>query len=358
MTQSIIHHEKYRGEFSMELAAVCDITRGSMSVLFYDLSLDRAVARSVTVKCVLTPENIRIELGKLIFLSMREYSIPASSLCAIYIAAPLDIADAAEMLDPTEFFLAPDVRVEAVPFVSINVDGRYTAELAASGASPGSVLICFGRDLCMSYYNGEKLFTACVPLNGAFDGSGIESGMPCEFGAIDEVSRDGGTICYSVVGDADSIGVSPSAVLDCVSLMRGMGVIDSDGIMTDRDHFYIGEDYYVSQSDVRSVQSDKAKTAAALECFFKKIGVVDAVYLTGDVFAGSGMKRLAELGAIPAEICGKAGYSRSTVEQGMIRLLRDTQLSEQIYCILSSAEDITEAIYEDLDEIYIRNLAF
>ncbi|MBQ9948079.1 MAG: hypothetical protein IJO91_06800, partial [Oscillospiraceae bacterium] len=63
MSQSIVHHEKYHGEFSMELAAVCDITRSSMSVLYYDLSLDRSVARSVALKCTLKPENICTELA-------------------------------------------------------------------------------------------------------------------------------------------------------------------------------------------------------------------------------------------------------------------------------------------------------
>ena len=359
MSQSIVHHEKYHGEFSMELAAVCDITRSSMSVLYYDLSLDRSVARSVALKCTLKPENICTELAKLIFVSMREYSIPASALRTIFIAAPVDLSDAAESLQPTDIFLPPDVTVETVPFASMNIDGRYTAELAASVVSAGTINVQFGKSLSMSCYDGNKLITASIPLIGAFDGSGIESGIPCEYGAIDEVSReDGNTICYSVVGDADSMGVAPSAVLDSVSVMLDMGVIDSDGIMTDRDQFYIGEDFYISQHDVRAVQSDKAKAAAALECFVKHVGEFKEVFFTGEVMAGSRMKRLVELGVIPEAIKETAKFTRSTVEQGMIKLLTDEQECSRIYELIGVSEDITDAIYEELDEIYIRNLPF
>ena len=53
-----------------------------------------------------------------------------------------------------------------------------------------------------------------------------------------------------------------------------------------------------------------------------------------------------------------AKFTRSTVEQGMIKLLTDEQECSRIYELIGVSEDITDAIYEELDEIYIRNLPF
>lgn len=360
MALPFTHHEKYRSEHSMNLAAVCNIDRSFITVLFYDLSLERSVARSVLLNAEIDTENACTELSRLIFLSSREHNIPASAVRQIGCAAPMDISGALEeSLDPADMFLPPDIEIIVLPFVSMFADGRFAAALAAASREEGVFAAHFGKTLNMAYFGGGELKLASVPLSGAFDGSALESGIPCEYGAIDEVHREtDGTLCYSVVGDADSAGISAAAALDAVSVMLAEGIIDPDGIMTDRDLFYIGEDLYISQSDVRAVQSDKARAGAAVECFLKAVGQPSAVYFTGELFGGRGMERLAELGVISEGMSRSAGFCRSTVEQGIIALLTGETEQERLNDLILSAEDITDLFSSELDELYIRNLSF
>jgi uncharacterized 2Fe-2S/4Fe-4S cluster protein (DUF4445 family) len=216
-----------------------------------------------------------------------------------------------------------------------------------------------GSTLNIAFYSGGKLDIASFPLTGAFDGSGFESGMAAEFGAIDEVHRDEyGTLCYSVIGDEDSCGVAPSAALDAVTIMLGSGVLDSDGIMTDRDMFFIGEDYFVSQSDVRKVQSDKAKTAAALQSFINKYGTPTELYLAGEVFSSNGMERLAQLSVVPESLTKSAHFGTGAASQGVISCLECPENLSAVDALIRGAEDITSELIEEFDDLYITNLTF
>lgn len=364
MVQRNSIHDKFRGEYSMQIAVLCDIGREHISVLFFDMAMEtwRAVARSTEIGLKTEQGSICAELSRAIFTSMRQHNIPAAAVRKVVCAAPMELSFALEEgLSAADMFLRPETDISVVPFISAHCDGRLAAELAGPPLGildmrEGTMQVYLGRTISLAYYDGNKLITAGIPLSGAFDGSGIESGMPWVRGSIDEVSRmEDGTLCYKVYDDGDSMGIAPSAVLDAVSVMVAEGIIDSDGIMTDRDLFYIGEDFYISQSDVRVVQSDKAKARAALECFVKHIGEVKRCFYTGEVAARNGLSRMSELGIIPEEIAH--GGSASITMEGMIRLL-SVEEQERLSALIMGCEDITEQLYEELDEIYIRNLAF
>ncbi len=360
MTSSYLHHEKYRSEYSMDIAIACDITPTCIRAVFYDIQLSRRVARSVNVFAGITAENAAAELAKLIFISMREYAIPASAVTRIGVCAPMDISAAIEEeLSPTDMFLRPDVEISVLPFVSAYSDGRFAAMLATVPMREGTFVVQLGSTLNLAYYTGGRAEIASVSLTGAFDGSALSDGIPYEFGAIDEVSRDdSGTICYCVVGDEDSCGVSASAALDGICLMLDDGIIDEDGIMTDRDQLYIGEDYCLLQSDVRAVQSDKAKTAAAIACFLKRYPAPREVFMTGDATACRGIERLTKLGAIPQALADKSHFSPYSAEQGVIMCITDEDRYSELYSLIAAAADVSQEILDGFDDLYITNLSF
>lgn len=358
---SNIHHEKYRGEFSSSVAIACDLTYTRAAAAFYDVVLQRIVARSVIPLGEFNADNAAAEVARLVFMSMRQHGIPAACVAGIGCAAPHDLADALEEeLSPTDMFLRPDTHITVLPFVSMYADSRFAAMLAAVPMKKGTLAVDFGSVLNMAYHDGEQLRLASVGLSGAFDGRGISSGMTAEFGAIDEVSRDSTSrqLCYSVVGDGDAFGIAPSAVLDSISIMLSEGIIDADGIMTDRDMFFLGEDHYITQGDVRAVQADKARSAAALECFVKLCGAPAEVYFGGEVLAINGFKRLQELGAISAELAKNAQYCRSYAEQGIFNCFTSGNKLSELESAIMNAVDVTNDIYDGFDDLYITNLSF
>lgn len=358
ITQFHIFHEKYRGERSAELCAACDITRSSISVVYYDMALSRRFGRSVLIGESVSADTVIRQLCRLFMLSMKEYDIPAAAIKCIGYAAPVHLSCfLEEQLTPSDLFLHPETEIYTVPYISAAISGRFTASLLAV-PEKSFIAADYSQSLCIAQSRGGKITCAAVPLAGAFEHTALESGMPCERGAIERVYReDNGTICYSVIGDADSIGISSCAAVQTAVMMINRGTVDPDGIMTDRDLFYIGEDFFISQSDVRAIQADKAASASALELFCRRTEQGSRTFFSGEVFAGDGFRSMLDIGAIPRGLSG-AGYCRNSVEQGIICCLRDEQSRAAADSIALSAADISAEVFEGFDDLYIKNLSF
>lgn len=358
LTSSQLSFEKYRTERSNELCAAVDVTTRSIAVVFYDLVLQRRYARAALFGEAVTAESITAQVSRLFMMSGKSFGISASCLKKVGFAAPLHISYyIEEQLSPTELFLRPETELTVMPAISAGISGRFTAVLLAVPEGD-CVAGDYGSSLCLAKRTGDELRCAAFPMTGAFSGTALESGMPAERGAIDEVRREkDGTICYGVVADADSVGLAPSGAVMAAAIMLKTGSLDADGILTDRDLFYIGEDFYVSQADIRAVQSDKARSAAALEVFFKRTGEPPACFLSGDVFSAGGMAALLALGALPEGLRG-AGCAKNAAEQGIIRALEDSGELERAHRIAAQAQDITEELIGEFDDLYIDKLNF
>ena len=335
--------EKYRSERSAELVLACLASRHSVSAVLYDTALERRFARAVTFGITLTNENAVEVVSALIVRLLRDGAVPGN---------------------PSDIFLPPDIEITILPMLSGGAGGDFTAVLAAAIHQEGSVIAAdVTGSLRMAAVSGDKMMFAEIPLKGGLDGTALESGMPLESGAIELLDREkDGTICYSVAGDGDSMGISAAAAANAVRVMLDAGALDGDGIMTDRDLFYIGEDFYISQADVRAVQSDKASIRAGLELFGEtasELGSFGRMVVSGEAFGSErGAAVMAGLGAVPKGLAEKYGWCRLPGEQGVIDCLVQPQLLERVHALCDSAEDVSHRLYAEFDELYIKNLGF
>ena len=362
--QQHFFHERYRTERSKELAAACCLNGYSVSVVFYDLALRRRYSRSVSYGTRITASGAWEELKTLFVSADMEFGL-CDDVKKVGIAGDFAVESRIEELfDREELGIPADAEMVLVPFISAGIGGGFTASLLTI-TDDDYIAAEFGRTLYIAKKVGSKMECAAFPLSGWYDGSGLESGMPAEKGAIDAVRRDkDGGILYEVIGDGASAGISPCAAAMAAVVMRRMGALDEDGIMTDRDNFYIGEDFFVSQSDIRAIQADKAGTAAAFEVFLgegssdeKDIGALK-YYFSGEIFSDTrGLRSLSELGAIPEEAL-KCAFCRNSAEQGVILFLEDEAAREKANQIAVTAEDITDQLLESYDERYFEHLSF
>lgn len=346
-------HEKFHAERSGELCAVCDIHGGSAVLVLYDRRLSRRYARAVYV-CAITPENAAAKVKELLSYSMRELSVNKSEIKSFAAAAPFSVSLALGDECPE---LLPDAEIFVSPFISSNVDGRFTAALMAV---PGENFLAadLAGTLSIGRVVGDTAVCAAFPANGALDASAFERGMPPERGAAYELRREkDGSICYGVYADAAGIGVSAAAAFQAVRIMRGIGCLDDDGIMTDRDVFFIGEDLFLSQKDVRAVQADKALSAAVFGAFIRETGTPPAAYMSGDALTRGGFSAMLELCAIPGSLKG-AGFCQNSVIEGLIRCSSDDAVRARAERLAEGAKDITEQLRPRFEELYLKNLRF
>lgn len=352
-----IINEKYRKERSAELAAACDITMNSIAVVYYDLALERRYARSVLLGVSVTPQLAAKELPRLLITSLREYSIKPSAVKRVGIAAPVHIESAAECaFSADDLGLDERCEVHFVPYISAGISGRFTASLLTLPTDRDWAAADLGSVFCIAHKTGGELHCAAFPLMGAFDGTALDSGMPAENGAVDVVRRDNDKlVVYEVAGDCDGVGISPCGALTAAVEMQRGGILDSDGIMTDRDLFYIGEDLFVSQNDIRAIQTDKARAAAAFELLPQTNA---QMFFSGEPFsAADGFRALLELGAIPERFKG-ASFCCNSTEQGIIMFLEDEAARERAFEFSRTASDFSHDNLLKFDKNYLNNLGF
>ena len=135
--------------------------------------------------------------------------------------------------------------------------------------------------------------------------------MPAENGAIDVVRRDSDkTIAYEVVGDGESIGISPCGAVTAAAAMQRGGILDSDGIMTNASYMRRG-----------------------------------------------GFRRLLEIGAV-RERFKSAAFCRNAAEQGIIAFLEDENTRNRAFEIISAAKDLSQDNLLKYDISYLNNLNF
>ncbi len=355
INKPLIFREKYRSERGNRFAALFDVTDNSIALIFYDLSLSRRYAR--TVLFGERKGDITQAIADLLGSSMQEYNIAAGTVEKVGFAASVALSVyIGETVTPAELYLRSEPEIFVMPIISAAIGGRFTASLLTL---PHSGLAAdFGGKLCMGAagISDKKVRCASFPLVGAFNGSAVESGVICERGAIDEVRRDNGTLCYGVVSDTQSVGIAPSALVQAAELMIAEGIADRDGIMLDRDHFYIGEDFYVTQRDLRALQTDKARCAAAFELFTREAGDFSAVFLSGEPFV-RGTESMISIGAVPRFEC-RTGFCRNSAEQGLIMCAENDRELERAVLIAENAEDITERLLEEHEKLYVEKLSF
>lgn len=351
------YFKKFRAERSAELAAAFDITSCGMSVAIYDVALERRYARAVLACEYVTAQTVLRQMSRLLSHAMQKAAIPAQAVKYVGAAADTHISAVLESdLSATELFLAPETEIFVLPYISAGLGGRFTATLLTLPA--GDVIAAdVSASVCVGARVGGRLRCVSYPLSGAFDCSALTFGMPAEDGAIISVYRENeGGLCYSVAGDKDAIGISPCGAVRAVLLMLERGTVDNFGIMTDRDRFTVGEEIFLTQEDVRAVQTDKARTAAALVLMLEKSGAAQ-IFLSGEPFADGGLKSMLSLGAVPREASG-AAFCRNSAEQGVIRYIIDKRARDEAHEYAMCAEDTTGVLMPEFDDLYIKNLEF
>lgn len=352
------YYEKFRPERSEELAAAFDITSCGMSVVIYDIALERRYARAALACENITAQTVLRQMARLLSLAMQKFGIPARSIKRVGAAADTHITVMLETeLTSSDLFLPPETEIYVLPYISAGLGGRFTAALLTV---PHGDIICadVGASVCAAVRSDGKLKCVSFPLSGAFDCSSLTFGMPAENGAIISVYREeSGELCYSVVGDGDAAGISPCGAVRAAVVMLEHGIVDDFGIMTDRDRFTVGEEIFITQEDVRAIQTDKARTAAALELAMNNGGAGLRAFISGEPFADGGMKSMLSLGAVPRELSG-AAFCRNSAEQGVVRYVTNEAGRDVAHDIVMSAEDMSNELMPEFDDLYIKNLEF
>lgn len=170
---------------------------------------------------------------------------------------------------------------------------------------------------------GAKRVMTSTAAGPAFEGMGLSSGMRAAIGAVEYVTTDGQSIKYETIGNEPPRGICGSGIMDLLTCLLRLEVIDSTGRMLRPEEkgklpkevgqhleeldgkpaFRIGENVYFTQDDIRQVQLAKAAIRAAMEMLMEEIGStvdkLDKILVAGGFGHSLRPESLESIGLIP-----------------------------------------------------------
>jgi uncharacterized 2Fe-2S/4Fe-4S cluster protein (DUF4445 family) len=123
-----------------------------------------------------------------------------------------------------------------------------------------------------------------APAGPAFEAAQIRCGMRASDGAIEGVKIVDGRVELTVIGDVEPVGLCGSGLVDAVAELVGAGVLDHSGRFVlgssdrlgkvgDENVFYLHDDVFLSQRDVRELQFAKASIATGWTILCNELGI-------------------------------------------------------------------------------------
>ncbi|HLK79629.1 MAG TPA: ASKHA domain-containing protein [Streptosporangiaceae bacterium] len=198
-------------------------------------------------------------------------------------------------------------RARAVVFPAFGayVGGDITAGLLASGMDRDArvrLFVDIGTNCEIVLGNRDWLLATAAPAGPAFEGAAIRCGMRAADGAIEVVTMTADELGFKVIGDAEPQGLCGSGLVDAVTGLVRLGLLDESGRLVSEEEAAsrapglasrlttIGKErvfvlhwrgaaedsIYLSQRDVRELQFAKAAIATGWHILLEEAGLTQA----------------------------------------------------------------------------------
>lgn len=290
----------------------------------------------------------------------------------------------------------PSGRLFILPSVSAYIGSDTTAAVLSTGMHNKidiSLLIDIGTNGEIVIGNNSFLYACSTAAGPAFEGANISCGIGSVDGAVSGVSvMNNGTLKIDTIRGYKPVGICGSGLIDAVSCMLKIGVLDETGRILDKDeiksnvHKYSDrvykinnqqafllvpadetfhhENIYISQKDIREIQNAKAAIAAGINILIHEAGCkahdIKCAYLSGGFGSFINIDSALSIGLLPKELSEKTKPVGNAAGAGTIHaLLSEDKLSQiekiakQIkYLELSSRKDFT---YEYTENMFFWN---
>jgi uncharacterized 2Fe-2S/4Fe-4S cluster protein (DUF4445 family) len=284
----------------------------------------------------------------------------------------------------------PRARATVFPALGAYVGGDIISGVLATGMDRDKRLRLFiyvGTNCEIVLGDGERLIATAAPAGPAFEAASIRCGMRAAEGAIEVVRVTDDDLELSVIGDATPVGICGSGLVDAVSELVRVGLIDGSGRFVDdetaastapviasrlvtRDGerlFLLADeretgtsDVFLSQRDVRELQFAKAAISTGWRLLLEEMGVeeqdVQQVLLAGSFGTYLSPSSAVRIGLVPklpvlrivsaGNVAGEG--AKMVLLSGQERHGAQTLLDEIHYVELSDRSDFNDRFIEQL----------
>jgi len=232
----------------------------------------------------------------------------------------------------------------------------------------------------MGIWKNGKFTFAATAAGPAFEGAHITLGMPAVSGAVRAIDTDTDSFILETIGDSTPTGLCGSAILDGVWQMRRLGLMDEYGGLTedraewkiclpdslgvdeDGEKCFFSPEIYLTQGDIRQIQTAKSAVAAGIEvlCLHAGISVdeIEEVCLAGSFGHGLRPDAASGIGLIPSVLRERVTPVGNTSEAGCAAFWLHESFRQILADVQTHASYLELSVHPAFGELYMENMLF
>jgi uncharacterized 2Fe-2S/4Fe-4S cluster protein (DUF4445 family) len=281
----------------------------------------------------------------------------------------------------TDFGLEVHPRAPAVLFPGLGayVGPDIVAGVLATGLTLDRRLRLFidvGTNSEIVLGSSTKALATAAPAGPAFEAAQIRCGMRAADGAIEGVKIRGGEIDLTVIGDVEPVGMCGSGLVDAVAELVGAGVLDrsgkfvlDEGPLSERlgkvgkeNVFYLHDEVFLSQRDVRELQFAKASIATGWTILCREFGIepseIAQVLLAGSFGSYLSAASAVRIGLVPKLPLPRIVSAGNVAGEGAkIAALSVTERAAA-RAVLDEVDYVELSGRSDFNDLFVDQLAF
>jgi uncharacterized 2Fe-2S/4Fe-4S cluster protein (DUF4445 family) len=221
--------------------------------------------------------------------------------------------------------------------------------------------------------SSAKTLATAAPAGPAFEAAQIRCGMRAADGAIEGVKIVDGEVELTVIGDVAPVGLCGSGLVDAVAELVGAGILDQSGRFVlgtserlgklgEENVFYLSDEVFLSQRDVRELQFAKASIATGWTILCKDLGVepadISQVLLGGSFGSYLSAASAVKIGLVPKLPLVRIVSAGNVAGEGAkIAALSVTERAAA-HAILEEVEYVELSGRTDFNDLFIDQLRF
>ena len=288
----------------------------------------------------------------------------------------------------------PRARAVIFPPFGAYVGGDITAGLLASGMDRDArtrLFIDIGTNCEIVLGNRDWLLATAAPAGPAFEGAAIRCGMRAADGAIEVVTMTPDGLELKVIGDAEPAGLCGSGLVDAVTGLVRLGLLDSSGRLVSEERaaelapgladrltqlgaervfvlHWLGEpgnvsrSVYLSQRDVRELQFAKAAIATGWRILLEEAGLepgdIQQVLLAGSFGSYLSPGNAIRLGLVPRLPVARVVSAGNVAGEGAKMALLSVRERAGGLALLEEVRYVELSDRTDFNDRFVDQLAF
>ncbi len=219
-----------------------------------------------------------------------------------------------------------------------------------------------------------KMAASSTAAGPALEGMNISCGLRAEAGAIDSFNiAEEYNIAFTTIGDKEAKGICGSGLLDIAASLVNRNIILKSGRFNKNlpeklayrlvdKKFYITEEIYISQNDIRQIQLAKAAIASGIIMLLKELNIdiedIEEIVIAGAFGYHLNSESIKTIGLIPQGFKGKINFvGNSSVEGARLALINEQKLREMSK-IKENMKVVELSVKQEFQDYFVKEISF